>query len=373
MSEEISCEVYENEPAGTTLATLEARSATSPWYTLQGGGGLFRLNPAAGLLATAAPLDYEARQLYNLTVTALGMVSVPAVAAVPAVPAVPAVSAAPAAAAPHTALPLGLQGGGSATARVLVHVLDRNEFAPRLLRRDYRGRVSEAAPPGALVRDLAGAPDGADPLVLDTDDGDSPAHTLRAFEISDPSAAELFHVDPTTGALRLARQLDYETQPTHRFTVRVSIFTTLLFITLTILPLRLNDKRRIFDVMNAGTGCREPAATLGQLSYGDRGSDRRKRLSAGVHAVDVLGYATAAVGGGRDGAAARGDRPRRGLRPHVRPDGGRGGRRTAAVRGRHAGRGAAGPARRAVPATRARLGRRALRRRTCRRAHARAR
>lgn len=71
------CSVYENEPAGAALATLEARGggAAGVWFALAGGDGRFRLNPAAGALATAAPLDYEERNFYNLTVTALTMVA----------------------------------------------------------------------------------------------------------------------------------------------------------------------------------------------------------------------------------------------------------------------------------------------------------
>lgn len=74
VSRELVCEVYENEPAGSALVALEVRSASAPWFSLEGGDGLFRLNPAAGLLATAAPLDYEAQNFYNLTVTAINMV-----------------------------------------------------------------------------------------------------------------------------------------------------------------------------------------------------------------------------------------------------------------------------------------------------------
>ncbi|CAK1577864.1 unnamed protein product [Parnassius mnemosyne] len=182
-SEEVVCEVYENEPAGTVVATLEARSNTAVWYSLSGGGGMFRLNPAAGVLALAAPLNYETCELYNLTVAALNM------------------------------------GGGRAEARVTVHVLDRNEFAPALLRRQYSGRVSEAAAPGALVADAGAAP--GTPLVLLAADADSPAHRQRAYEILQPAAAALFRVDDTTGALSLAAPLDYERAAVHEFTVKV--------------------------------------------------------------------------------------------------------------------------------------------------------
>lgn len=113
-----------------------------------------------------------------------------------------------------------VQGGGTATARVTVHVLDRNEFPPTLRKHAYRGRVSEAAPAGALVAD-ADAAEPATPLVLAVDDADSPANRQRAYEILEPEAAALFRVDATTGALRLAAPLDYEHATRHRFTVRV--------------------------------------------------------------------------------------------------------------------------------------------------------
>ncbi|XP_064074743.1 fat-like cadherin-related tumor suppressor homolog [Vanessa tameamea] len=183
LSDDIVCEVYENEPAGTVVATLEARSSSAVWYTLEGGEGRFNLNPAAGVLSLAIPLDYEKREIYNVTIIALNM------------------------------------GGGSAKAHVTVHVLDRNEFPPVLLRREYRGRVSEAAGVGALVTDAereAGAP-----LVLATADGDSPANRQRAYEVLEPAAAALFRLDPTTGALQLAAPVDYEQQQIHRFTVKV--------------------------------------------------------------------------------------------------------------------------------------------------------
>lgn len=74
LSDDVVCEVYENEPAGTVVATLEARSSSAVWYTLQGGEGRFNLNPAAGVLSLATPLDYEDREVYNVTVFALNMV-----------------------------------------------------------------------------------------------------------------------------------------------------------------------------------------------------------------------------------------------------------------------------------------------------------
>lgn len=200
--------MWENEPAGTSLAAAEARGGAGLWYSLEGGDGMFRINPAAGLLATAAPLDYEAHNFYNLTVTAVNMVSSRTT--------------------PNTRVSLRRrrvilypydirQGGGTARAHVSVHVLDRNEFPPRLVGREFRGRVSESAEAGAAV-----VTDGGEPLVLRTEDADGPANRQRAFEILEPDAAALFRLDPTTGALRTAARLDYEHAAEHRFTVRVS-------------------------------------------------------------------------------------------------------------------------------------------------------
>ncbi|XP_039746236.1 fat-like cadherin-related tumor suppressor homolog [Pararge aegeria] len=175
-------EAPEDAAVGAALGSVRARSHSAVRYELRGARGAFRLDPA-GVLRLAAPLDYEAQDAYDLSVTATNM------------------------------------GGGSATASVTVHVLDRNEFPPVLLQREYRGRISEAAAAGALVSD-AGAGPGV-PLVLGTADGDSPANRQRAFEVLEPDAAALFRLDPTTGALRLAAPLDYERQRVHSFTVKV--------------------------------------------------------------------------------------------------------------------------------------------------------
>lgn len=81
--------------------------------------------------------------------------------------------------------------------------------------------VRQAAGAGALV--LAAGREAGAPLVLETRDGDSPAHRQRAYELLQPAAAALFRLDRTTGALLLAAPLDYELQREHRFTVKVPL------------------------------------------------------------------------------------------------------------------------------------------------------
>lgn len=73
VSDELVFEVPEDAEPGRALGAVEARGAALRW-ALAGGDGRFALNPAAGLLAVAAPLDYESRSQYNLTVTVLAMV-----------------------------------------------------------------------------------------------------------------------------------------------------------------------------------------------------------------------------------------------------------------------------------------------------------
>lgn len=73
---------------------------------------------------------------------------------------------------------------------------------------------------GALVTDASRG--GAEALVFETTDADSSANRQRAFEILEPRAAGLFHLDPTTAALQLAAPLDYEEQRVHVFTVKVT-------------------------------------------------------------------------------------------------------------------------------------------------------
>lgn len=73
---EESAEIYENEPPGTVVKRLQARSTSSLLFELVEGDkyNLFMVNPSTGVLITKRPLDYESCHVYNLTVTATNMV-----------------------------------------------------------------------------------------------------------------------------------------------------------------------------------------------------------------------------------------------------------------------------------------------------------
>lgn len=73
-----SAEIYENEPSGTVVKRLQARSTSSLLFELVEGDmySLFTVNPSTGVLITKRQLDYESCHVYNLSVTATNMVRV---------------------------------------------------------------------------------------------------------------------------------------------------------------------------------------------------------------------------------------------------------------------------------------------------------
>lgn len=68
--------MFENEPPGTVVKYLEARSTSSLIFEIIDGNAddMFEVNPSTGIVVTKRPLDYENKKLYNLTVTATNMV-----------------------------------------------------------------------------------------------------------------------------------------------------------------------------------------------------------------------------------------------------------------------------------------------------------
>lgn len=176
-------EAAENQPPGTFLRALVVRSSSSVTFRLEDGGegGLFRLDPLAGVLRTGPePLDFERVRVHVLTVRATSL------------------------------------AGAWAQGRVEVRVLDRNDHAPQLRQRRLAGSVSEGAPAGSAVLSAG------QPLVVAAEDPDAGANGRLAFTIREPWARRLFHVDPHTGALSVAQPLDREQQAEYRLSVDVS-------------------------------------------------------------------------------------------------------------------------------------------------------
>lgn len=98
----------------------------------------------------------------------------------------------------------------------MVHVLDKNDNAPRFLSNYYYGSLLESAPVSSLVLSNSSAP-----LVITTKDLDSETNALRSYEIVEPLARQYFTIDPTTGAVKTISELDHETVSFFNFHVMV--------------------------------------------------------------------------------------------------------------------------------------------------------
>jgi protocadherin Fat 1/2/3 len=79
---------------------------------------------------------------------------------------------------------------------VIVHVLDRNDNAPRFTQPVYSGSVSEAAAIGSLVLTSTSAP-----LVITARDLDSELNALLSYDIMEALPRKFFHIDSSTGEL----------------------------------------------------------------------------------------------------------------------------------------------------------------------------
>ena len=75
--DEVSSELFENEPPGTVVKYLEVRSTSSLMFEITSGNAedMFEVNPSTGIVITKRSLDYETTRMYNLSVTATNMVT----------------------------------------------------------------------------------------------------------------------------------------------------------------------------------------------------------------------------------------------------------------------------------------------------------
>jgi protocadherin Fat 1/2/3 len=75
--QEHAAEIYENQPIGTYVKHLEARSTSSLFFEIINGNkdDMFFINPSTGVIITKRQLDYELNKFYNLSIEATNMVS----------------------------------------------------------------------------------------------------------------------------------------------------------------------------------------------------------------------------------------------------------------------------------------------------------
>lgn len=183
IQKELSAEIYENQQLGTYVKHVEARSTSSLQFEIVQGNkdDTFFVNPSTGIIVIKNELDYEKTKFYNLTIAATNMAS------------------------------------AKAHCNVIVHVLDRNDNAPRFLQAAYSGEISEGATIGSLV-----LTNTSTPLVIKAEDADSELNALLNYDIVEDLPRKYFHIDSSTGAIRTVMVLDHETVPKFTFHVKVS-------------------------------------------------------------------------------------------------------------------------------------------------------
>lgn len=86
------------------------------------------------------------------------------------------------------------QAGAKATCRVMVHILDKNDNAPRFLQGFYEGSITESSPIGSLVLTKDNTP-----LVIKAQDADSEINALLNYDIVETLPRRFFHIDSSTG------------------------------------------------------------------------------------------------------------------------------------------------------------------------------
>ncbi|XP_045469521.1 fat-like cadherin-related tumor suppressor homolog isoform X5 [Harmonia axyridis] len=180
---DIAAEIYEDQPLGSYVAHLTARSTSSLQYEILEGntGNAFLISPSTGVITTQTYLDYESVKLYNLTIVAVNMAS------------------------------------ASATCNVIIHILDKNDNAPQFVQANYSGVISESAAISSLILTRT-----SEPLVIKAIDADSEINALLHYDIVEILPRRYFQIDSNTGAIRTIKLLDYETHRSFSFHVQVS-------------------------------------------------------------------------------------------------------------------------------------------------------
>ena len=174
--------VPEDSSLGLYILTVHATTPDSPQvasisYYIVGGdpSGRFRLGPVTGELTLFQRLDFEATELYALTVQA--------------------------------------QSGPGASLRtqvtVMVDVTNVNDHVPTYSRTQYTISISESAAMGQHVIGVSAE---------DLDSGEFGQVTYRIVS-ADSSVLETFDLDSTTGSISTSRALDREQQDMYEFSV----------------------------------------------------------------------------------------------------------------------------------------------------------
>lgn len=170
-SSSVTKSVPEDAEVGSNVTDVPATDKDSGFneeirYSLRGGEGRFAIDRMSGMVTVAGALDRETKPEYNLLVVA-----------------------------EDQGRPVR-----SATASLLVQVSDINDNVPEFSKAEYQVEVLETESVGTSLLTLS---------AVDPDEESNGRVTYSIFQQSPSSDPAVFEVDPSSGALRLARPLDY--------------------------------------------------------------------------------------------------------------------------------------------------------------------
>uniref|UniRef100_A0A8C2ZEA1 Cadherin domain-containing protein n=1 Tax=Cyclopterus lumpus TaxID=8103 RepID=A0A8C2ZEA1_CYCLU len=174
--------VQENVPSGTTVVKMNATdrdsgpSAVMAYVIQSSDSDLFVIDPNTGIITTQGFLDYEAKQVYHLTVKAFNNSG-------------------------------SIRGADIDEVFVNITILDAND-PPVFTQELYDVQVSEGLSPGGLV------------TFVSAEDSDSvPSWSRFSYSIAPKFDQNVFTINPKTGQVSVAAELDRETTPVYNLTV----------------------------------------------------------------------------------------------------------------------------------------------------------
>lgn len=203
INKDLSAEIYEDRPIGSFVTHVEARSTSSLYFEIINGNenNVFSISPSTGVIVTEKNLDYETKRFYNLTISATNMASV------------------------------------KSQSNVIIHVLDKNDNAPRFINIFYEGSILENSPINSLV-----LTNNSDPLVILAEDLDSEVNSLLHYEIVESYSRKFFSIDSSTGAVRTLKILDHEVHKKFIFHVKLTDLGTPKLSSETLATVQINIK-----------------------------------------------------------------------------------------------------------------------------------
>ncbi|XP_073842383.1 FAT atypical cadherin kugelei isoform X2 [Musca autumnalis] len=168
-------EVTESDKAGFLVTLIQATDEDSEhlWYNISGGNedNAFYIGHDNGNVLLSKSLDWETKNLYNLTITVS-------------------------------------DGSNVAETQLFIKVVDTNDNRPQFARDIYHVNISEGVKEETIILQLHAS---------DADEDKKIFYTLHGSK--DPSSLEFFRIDSVTGNVVVTQKLDYERNKRHELIV----------------------------------------------------------------------------------------------------------------------------------------------------------